>query len=307
MKIFKVFLCFVLSVILICSAVVLQLSLSLKHDMFNNKFYLEKVISSKIYDKLEKSIDSKFFDYASKNKLPTSATSGIISPLWIDEQFTTVINGLIPYMSRDTDVLPVIDSKTPIDKFNLALTKKLAEKNQPMDNVINASKQEFVKSFSEIPFTSAWKELYEDNLKDTLNIYRKYVPILDFAPYVSAFILLACILLLALTTTKLVLWKLWTGYSLILGGLIPSIISFIISNSSITNTYLTNNFMISKTSIFPPKATISLLTDIVNSFFMGITKYGAILVFMGIAIILIVSLFDTKKDNIFWYKHKPLK
>jgi hypothetical protein len=110
-----------------------------------------------------------------------------------------------------------------------------------------------------------------------------------------------------LATKKLLFWKLWTGYSLIIGGLIPSITSFIISNSSIANTYLTNNIKIPKDSIFPPKATINLLTDIVNSFLMGLTKYGAILVFMGIAIILVVSLFDTKKDNIFWYKHKPLK
>ena len=307
MKFFKIVLCFVLSVVLICSAIVLQLSLSLKHDLFNNKFYLEKVNSSKIYDKLEKSIDSKFSDYATKNKIPISATSDIISPLWLQQQFTTVVNGFIPYITRKTDVLPVIDSKTPIDKFNLNLTQILAEKNQPIDNLVNASKQEFLKSFNEIPFTETWKGLHEDNLKDTLNNYRKYVPILNFAPYVSAFILLACILLLSLTTTKLVVWKLWTGYSLIIGGLIPSITSFIISNSSIVNTYLTNNVKIPKDSIFPPKATINLLTDIVNSFLMGITKYGAILVFMGIALIFVVSLFDTKKDNIFWYKHKPLK
>lgn len=307
MKILKMFLCFLLSVILICSAMVLQLSLSLKHDIFNNKFYLEKIDSSKIYDKLEKSIDGKFYDYASKNKIPTSATTDIISTLWIQKQFTTVTNGIISYILIETDVLPVIDSKTPIDKFNLNLTQKLAERNQPVDNVINASKQEFLKSFNEIPFTEAWKKLHEDNLKDTLNSLRKYVPILNLMPYLSAFILLVCILLLFLATTKLVGFKSWTGYSLIIGGLIPSITSFIISNSSIVNTYLTNNVNISKTSIFPPKATVTLLTDIINGFFVGVTKYGAILVFLGIAIILIVSLFDTKKDNVFWYKHKPLK
>ena len=307
MKIFKVFLCFVLSLILICSVIVLQLSLSLKHDIFNDKFYFQKIISSKIYDKLEKSIDSNFIDYASKNKLPTSATSNIISILWIDKQFTTVIDGFIPYITGKTDVLPVIDSKTPIAKFNLNLAKSLAEQNQPLNSTISASKQEFLKSFKDIPFTQTWKVLHEDNLKDTLNNYRKYIQILNFAPYISAFISLGALLLLFLTTTKLVAWKLWVGYALIIGGLIPSIASFVISNSSITSTYLTNNFTLSKTSVFPHKATINLLTDIINGLLTGLSKYGAILIFLGIAIIIIVSLFDTKKDNVFWYKHKPLK
>ena len=307
MKFFRIFLCLVLSVILICSVIVLQLSVSLKHDIFNNKFYLQKVSSSKIYDKLEKSIYVKFSDYATKNKLPTSATSDIISPLWIEQQFTTVTDGIISYISKKTDILPVIDSKTPIDKFNLNLTQKLAEKNQPLDNVINAGKQEFLKSFNEIPFTDSWMGINENNLKHILNTYREYLPILNYVPYISAGIALACILLLFQAAGKLVIWKLWTGYSLIIGGLIPSVTSFVISNSSMTNTYLTNNINISKASIFPPKASISLLTDIVNGFLVGITKYGAVSVFLGISIILIVSFFDTKKDNIFWYKHKPLK
>ena len=139
MKFFKIFLCFVLSVILICSAIVLQLSVSLKHDMFNNKFYLQKVNSSKIYDKLEKSIYAEFSDYASKNKIPTSATSDIISPLWIEQQFTTVTNGIISYISRKTDVIPVIDSTTPIDKFNLNLTQYLAEKKDRKSTRLNSS------------------------------------------------------------------------------------------------------------------------------------------------------------------------
>jgi len=307
MKILKIFLSFILSLILVFSAIVLQLSLSLKHDIFSSKFYLEKANSSKIYDKLEKSIDSNFFDYASKNKLPTNTTSDIISPLWIEQQFTTAINGIIPYALGKVDVLPVIDSKTPIDKFNLNLTKILAEKKLPMDNVVTAQKQEFLKSFKEIPFTESWNELHGDNLKVTLNYYRKYVSLLNNLPYISGFTLLASMLLLFLTASKLVSWKVWTGYSLIIGGLIPSITSFIISNSSIPNTYLTNNIPLTNSQIFPPKATIDLLTDIINSFLMGLAKYGAVLVFLGIAVILIVSLFDTKKDNIFWYKHKPLK
>lgn len=307
MRILKIFLSVILSIILICSAIVLQLSLTIKHDIFNSKFYLEKLNSSKVYDKLEKSIYSNFSEYATKNKLPTSTTSDIISPLWIEEQFTTVINGSISYVLGNVDVLPVIDSKTPIDKFSLNLDKKLAENNLKADRVINEQKIEFLKSFNEIPFTDTWNKLHEDNVKDSLNNLRKYVTILNFLPYVSGIILIACILLLFLTTTKLVTWKLWTGYALIIGGLIPSVTSFIISNSSIPNTYLNNRIPIPKSSIFPPKATIDLLTSIVNSFLMGITKYGAILVFLGIFIILIMSLFDTKKDNIFWYKHKPLK
>lgn len=307
MKIFKLFLCFVISVILICSAMVLQVSLSLKHDMFNSKFYLEKVTTSKISDKLEKSIYSKFYDYISTSKLPTSTTSDIISPLWIEEQFTTVTNGIISYVLGETDVLPVVDSKTPIDKFNLNLAKSLAEKNQPIDNVVKASKVEFLKSFKDIPFTDAWKETHDVKLKQTLDNYKKYVQVLNYMPYASVLILLTCIFLFFITTRKLIAWKLWTGYTLIIGGLIPSMTSFVIANSSIINTYLTNNVIISTDSILPHKASINLLTDIVNSFLMGLTKYGAVLVFLGIAIILIVSFFDGKKADVFWYKHKPLK
>jgi len=306
MKFFNNFFSFLIAIVLIFSAMSLQVSLALKKDMFSSEFYLERVTTSKIYDKLEKSIYNKFSDYVSKNKLPVNVASDIISPLWIEKQFTTVTNGLISYTLGKTDALPVIDSKTPIDKFNKNLNQRLTEKNIPIDNVANAARQEFLKSFNEIPFTAPWKEIHEEKLKDKLNNYRKYVKIINYAPYVSAFVLLGCILLFFLTTTKLVFWKLWTGYTLIIGGLIPSVTSFIISNSNAVNTYFTDTVILSKTSIFPPNATINLLTYIVNSMLMGITQYGAVLVFLGIAVILIVSIFDTKKDNVFFYKHKPL-
>jgi len=307
MKIFKLFLSFLISVILVCSAMVLQISISLKHDMFNDNFYLDKINASKISDKLEKSIYSKFYDYASKNKLPTSATTDIISPLWIDQQFTNVTKGLISYISGETNILPVVDSKTPTDNFNLNLPKKLAEKNQPVDNVINASKLEFLKSFRDIPLTESWNQINGAKLKDTLNYYKKYVRILNFVPYVSALILFVCILLLLFTNSRLISRKLWTGYALIIGGLLPSVAGFVIANSSISTNFLNNHIVIAASSVFPPKATISLLTDIANSFLMGLTKYGAVFVFLGIAIILVISFFDGTKAEVFWYKHKPLK
>lgn len=308
MKIIKTFLSILISIILIFSSIVFQASITLKHNLFNDKFYMQKINKSNIYDKLEKSIFSTFSDYASKNKLPSSATEDMISPLWVQTQFKTVIEGMISYTSRKTDVLPVIDEKTPTDKFNNDLAQVLTKKNIVIDRItLEKAKTEFFKSFSEIPFTESWNEIHGNDVKSNLYTFRKYSPVLNYLPYISLVIMIACILLFFLTTTNLSSWKLWTGYTLIVSGLITSLSSFVISTSSFVNNFLTDKLIIPKDSVLPPKATISLLKDIINTMIMGVTKYGGVIAFAGIGVIIIVSLFDTKKNNVFWYKHKPLK
>ena len=307
MKIIKGFFSILLCFILILSAMVFQISMSLNHDLFSSKLYIDKINKSKIYIKLEKSINSTFSSYASKYKLPSACTSDLISPEWIQQQSENVVTGMIDYMSRKSDVLPVVETKSISDKFESNATKVLAANNIPVDRTVKNAKTEFLKSLQEIPFSSEWTTINGDNLKDNINPIRKYLPFLKIAIVASAFIAVAAILLLLLTSQSISSWKLWAGYSLIVGGLIPPIGAFILSNTSLISDTLTSALALPKDSILPISATISLLTDISDSVIMGVSKFGFIIVFIGLAIITIVSIFDNRKDNVFWYKHKPLK
>ncbi len=307
MKILKIGLCMLLSIILICSAIVFQLLISFKHDSLSEKFYIQKCEKSKIYDKYEKSIENTFSKYAVQNKLPSSASNDIISSLWVQEQFETVIKGITSFMKNDTNSLPIIDTKTPTDNFNANVAAKLNARNINIDSSILGEEKEFYKSYDIIPFTQSWNKINGDSFKSDLKDYRSYLPYISIACYFSGFLIIVCVLLLFLVIKNLSKWKLWAGYSLIIGGLIPSISAFIISNSNKVQDYLNTNLNISKDSIYPHNASISLVADIINSLLMGITKYSGVLVFIGITIIVIVSLSDSKKDNVSWYKHKPLK
>lgn len=310
MKLFKNILALVFSVVLVVSLVILPCSISLKKNIFSSSFYIDRFNTYKVYDKLEKSIDYKLYSAVTKNKLPTYLSNNVIDNKWVVVQCTTIVNGMIAYMERKTDTLPVISIKQPLAALNNNWSEGVKKGDLPESfstkSDTASAKTGFFSTITNLPFSQTWSDNDKQNFQNSIMKYRKIIPNISSYIYISIVCTILSIILLWICCEKLGNFKTWTCYSIIFAGLFTALGGFFAANTALPDTLAAIFITVPDDALLSAKTVHTVVSDMLSSLFFSISKYGALIVLAGILLLVIISLFDNERQRVFHYK-MPLK
>lgn len=309
MKLFKNFISLIVAVLLFLSLLAAQYSYALKKDIFNEKFYVSTFDKNKLYDSLNKSIEDKLSDSLKDSKIPTELLSDIITSEWVETQCKTTASSIIDILSGKSKTLKYIDTQTLVNKFDDNVQKSLKAKNIP-DATIKRETERMNKVFIEklqvLPFSEHWNSSEKDKLLKDLVKAGTYASKLNiiFLGSLSASVLLLIVLIFL--RRGIISKKTWISYVFILNGLFVAVSSFIVSNTQISDSIVSNSVNIPSTSVLSVKPMLPMLTALFNKPFSNAEIYGAVLALIGIIIFSLFSLFDNFGTRFYDYRH-PLK
>ena len=273
MKVVKIVIQYILTIILAISLLVLILINLLSSSILNEDYILLKLDEKDYYNKIYESVQSNFENYINQSGLDEEVLNNVVTEEKIEKDTKIIISNIYNGINEDIDTEEI--EKNLKQNIDNSLNRNVT---QSEEQSINA----FIDTISDEYKTTILNTNYEQEINSVLNNVNKYI---DLVKKVLLVIIVTCIILIALLTIRRIYRILARiGVAFTIDGLI-----FIFCKK-----YIDSKVKIQTITILND-AMSEVIRNILMETLNLVMKYGVMLLSIGIVLIIAYSIIRSIK------------